>query len=89
MTNNQDGGLSTNSSKERAEIFGNDKVGGGDVDDGGSASGSSIFARNYDTHMIDTNVNGGNDAVSNDGVRSNKFNENWVSMKKYEENSFI
>lgn len=39
--------------------------------------------------MIDTNGNGANDAVSNDGVRSNKFKENWVSLKKNEENSFI
>lgn len=89
LSSNQDGGISTNSSKERAEIFGNDKVGRGDMDDGGSASGSSIFARNYDTHMIDANGVGGNDAVSIDGVRSNKFKENWVTMKKNEENSYI
>lgn len=89
MSFNQDGGISTNSSKERAENFRNEKVEGKDIDDGGSASGSSIFARNYDAQMIDTNRKGVNDGASNEGIISNKFKENWVSMKKNEENSFI
>jgi hypothetical protein len=39
--------------------------------------------------MIDTNRKGVNDWASNGGIISNKFKENWVSIKKNEENSFI
>lgn len=89
LSSNQDGGISGNSSKGEDLIFKNEKVDARDIDDAGSASGSSIFARNYDAHMIDTNGIGVNDAASNEGIRSNKFKENWISMKKNEENSFI
>ena len=50
LSSNLDIDISTNFLKERAEFIENNKVGTADFDDAGSASESSIFARNYDTH---------------------------------------
>jgi len=53
LSNNLDANISSSFLKERADFIENDKVGSADYDDGGSASESSIFARNYDTHLIE------------------------------------